>query len=66
MNTTVILQRQVRELKEHLQDAVSLAGKYKLHMGMIDQEELARLDAKANGKAFNVKDFDVADRNGEQ
>lgn len=66
MTQTIALQRQVRELKENLQDAVSLAGKYKLHMGMIDQEELARLDSKANGKVFNVKDFDVADRNGEQ
>lgn len=66
MNAIVTLQRQVRELKENLQDAVALAGKYKPNMGMIDQEELARLDGKANGKAFNVKDFDVADRNGEQ
>ncbi|AZI25720.1 hypothetical protein EA772_10325 [Pedobacter sp. G11] len=66
MNTTIILQRQVRELKETLQDAVSLAAKYKGNMGIIDQEELARLSKQANGSAYNLKDFDLADRNGEQ
>lgn len=52
MNTTIILQRQVRELKETLQDAVSLAAKYKGNMGIIDQEELARLSKQANGSAY--------------
>ncbi|RZJ91588.1 MAG: hypothetical protein EOO20_04700 [Chryseobacterium sp.] len=66
MNTTVILQRQVRELKENLQDAVSLAGRHKHNMGVIDQEELARLSKQANGSAYNPKEFDMADRNGEQ
>ncbi|RQO79154.1 hypothetical protein DBR40_05385 [Pedobacter sp. KBW01] len=62
----IALQRENKLMKEHLQDAVMLAGKYKNNMGVIDQEELARLDAKANGKVFNVRDFDMADRNGEQ
>ncbi|RZK72941.1 MAG: hypothetical protein EOO85_18445 [Pedobacter sp.] len=66
MNQTIALQRQVRELKEHLQDAVALASKYKPHMGMIDQEELARISAPVTGVRFDAKAFDVADRNGEQ
>lgn len=66
MNTTIALQRENKLLKEHLQDAVQLAGKFKREMGVIDQEELARLSAKANGAAFNPRDFDMADRNGEQ
>lgn len=66
MNTTLAQERQVRELKENLQDAVALAGKFKREMGVIDQEELARLSSKANGSAYNPKEFDMADRNGEQ
>lgn len=66
MNTQVILQRANRELKENLQDAVALATKYKSNMGLIDQEELARLGAKVNGQSYNPKDFDMADHNGEQ
>lgn len=66
MNTTVILERQVRELKENLQDAVALAARHKHNMGVIDQEELARLSKQANGSAYNPKEFDMADRNGEQ
>ncbi|WP_443945586.1 hypothetical protein ACJVDH_00310 [Pedobacter sp. AW1-32] len=66
MNTTIALQRQVHELKENLQDAVALAGKYKPNMGMIDQEELARLSKQANGSAYNPKEFDMSDKNGEQ
>lgn len=66
MNTTVILQRQVRELKENLQDAVALAGKYKPNMGMIDQEELARLSKQANGTPYRAADFNMEDVNGEQ
>jgi len=66
MNTTVALQRKVRELTENLQDAVALAGKHKSNMGQLDQEELARLNARANGSSFNAKDWDTQDRNGEQ
>ena len=66
MNEQVTQQRQVRELKENLQDAVMLASKYKNNMGIIDQEELARLNAKANGVTYNPTDFDMACRNGEQ
>jgi hypothetical protein len=63
---TTTLQRQVLELTENLQDAVMLARKHKNNMGQIDQQELDRLNAKANGKAFNEKDWDTSDRNGEQ
>lgn len=66
MNTTVVLERKVRELTELLQDAVALATRHKNNMGVIDQEELDRLNAKANGTAFNPKNWDLADRNGEQ
>jgi len=66
MNAQVIAQREKRELKELLQDAVALAGKYKSEMGVIDQEELARLSKAANGSAYNPKDFDMRDLNGEQ
>lgn len=66
MNNTIILERENKNLREHLQDAVMLAGRYKKEMGLTDQEELERLSAKANGTRFNPKDFDVADRNGEQ
>ena len=62
----VTQQRHVRELKENLQDAVMLASKYKNNMGIIDQEELARLNAKANGVAYNAKDWCQNDHNGEQ
>ena len=62
----VTQQRQVRELKENLQDAVMLASKYKSNMGIIDQEELARLNAKANGVTYNAKDWRQNDHNGEQ
>jgi len=60
------LQRENKLLKESLQDAVALAGKHKSNMGQLDQEELARLNARANGSAFNAKDWDLTDRNGEQ
>lgn len=66
MNEQVIQQRQVRELKENLQDAVMLASKYKSNMGIIDQEELARLSNRANGTAYNAKDWEQKETNGEQ
>ena len=66
MNQIVVLQRQVRDLKENLQDAVALAGRYKREMGTIDQEELAKLSKAANGTAYNPADFDMRDKNGEQ
>ncbi len=67
MNREIHLQRENRELKEHLQDAVSLLNKYKTQMGLIDQEELARLEAKANGTRFNPNaNNDLRDYNGEQ
>lgn len=65
-NTPTGLQKQVRSLKECLQDAVALAGKYKREMGVLDQEELARLSNAATGSAYNPADFDLRDRNGEQ
>jgi hypothetical protein len=58
--------KELRQLKEHLQDAVMLAGKYKREMGVLDQEELARLDKVANGAAYNAKDWDFRCTNGEQ
>ncbi len=66
MNAIIALQRENRELKEQLQDAIALAGKYKPHMGLVDQEELARVSAKVTGAAYRSKDWDVQDRNGEQ
>lgn len=66
MNTTIAQERQVRELKENLQDAVALARKFKREMGVIDQEELARLSSKANGTPFRASDFNMDDVNGEQ
>lgn len=66
MNELIALQRQNRDLKEHLQDAVMLAGKFKREMGVVDQEELDRLNAKANGTSYNPKSWDLADKNGEQ
>lgn len=66
MNQIVALQRENKQLKEQLQDAVALACKFKREMGVIDQEELDRLSATANGTSFNAKNWDLADRNGEQ
>lgn len=66
MDAQTIWMREKRQLKELLQDAVSLAGKYKKEMGVLDQEELARLSKAANGTAYNPKDFDMTPINGEQ
>lgn len=66
MNQLIVLQRENRLLKEHLQDAVALATKQKSNMGLIDQEELSRLNAKANGQAYIPKNWDFTDKNGEQ
>ncbi|WP_285011252.1 hypothetical protein [Pedobacter faecalis] len=66
MNQLQQLQREVRTLKEDLQDAITLASKYKPHMGLIDQEELARVGAKVTGASYNAKDWDLTDKNGEQ
>lgn len=57
---------QIKRIKEALQDAVMLAGKYKIHMGIIDQEELSRLNSMAFGTKHNSADFDLTDYNGEQ
>lgn len=62
----IALKQDIIRLKEAAQDAVMLAGKYKSHMGLIDQEELARLSNVANGTGFNPAEFDMTDRNGEQ
>lgn len=66
MNQLVALQRENKLLKEYLQDAVALANKQKSNMGLIDQEELDRLNAKANGKTYLPKNWDFTDKNGEQ
>ncbi|MET0571886.1 MAG: hypothetical protein ABWZ79_10700 [Pedobacter agri] len=57
MNTTIILQRQVSELKENPQVAIALAACCKHNMGVIDQKELARLSKQANGSAYNPEDL---------
>lgn len=66
MNQIVQLQRENKDLMEHLQDAVALATNFKREMGITHQEELARLNAKANGVRFNSREFDMSDKNGEQ
>ena len=66
MNTITNLQRENKQLKEYLQDAVALAAKYKREMGNTDQEELARLSAPVSGIKFNPLDFDLTCKNGEQ
>ena len=66
MTQTIAVLRQVRELKENLQVAGAMVNRHKSNMGQLDQEELARLDSKANGKAYNAKDWDLSDKNGEQ
>jgi len=66
MNQIIALQRANKELKENLQEAVALASKFKREMGVIDQEDLARLNKAATGAVYNPADFDLRDRNGEQ
>lgn len=67
MNEQVIQQRQVRELKENLQDAVSLLRTVdQNNWGVIQKQEFAKLSNRAFGTPYNEKDWDLADRNGEQ
>jgi len=68
MNTQLqALQKANRELKEGLQDAVNLLKHSdQSNWGVIQKQEFAKLSNKAFGTPYNEKDWDMADRNGEQ
>lgn len=67
MNQLIHLQREKRELKEDLQDAVGLLKTIdRTNWGLLQQQEFARLSNKAFGTPYNPKDWDMADLNGEQ
>lgn len=60
-------QKANREMKEHLQDAVMLLRQCEQNNWGVDKkQDFARLSNKAFGTAYNEKDWDMKDYNGDQ
>lgn len=60
------LQRENTRLKTHQEDSVRLLKACSSNCGTMLQEEVAEHLASINGVRHNSRDWDMADRNGEQ
>lgn len=66
MNEKQILQQENKALRAQLEEAKQLLSVCRTQVGTILGEQIDELTSKIEGRKFNKKAWDMADKNGEQ